>query len=147
MSLSSSHVKICVYSAAKELGRYHAAEVRIPAFDGEMGIFAGHTHIGGAMTVGVVHFVSSGAQGSTQNQCQSYFVTGGFFEMRDNVLTLLVNVWEEASEVDMSRAQESKNRAISRLEAAHRDVNVSRALDALKRAEMRLAVAQPRKRA
>lgn len=153
----SSHIKICVYSAAQELGQYHAAEVRIPAFDGQMGILADHADIGGAMTVGIVEFAPAGYQHkSHQDQTQAFFVTGGFFEMKNNLLTLLVSVWEEAAEVDISRAQAAKSRAISRLsgesggEAPTGELaptNVTRALHALKRAEMRLATSELRQQA
>lgn len=158
-SAPSSHIKICVYSAAQELGQYHAAEVRIPAFDGQMGILADHADIGGAMTVGIVEFAAAGYQHQfQQDQTQAFFVTGGFFEMKNNLLTLLVSVWEEASAVDIIRAQAAKSRAISRLSGdsgAHADgtdgkvssTNVSRALHALRRAEMRLATSELREQA
>lgn len=146
--MSSSHINICVYSSEVELGRFHASEVRLPGYGGQMGVFYDHTDMGGALSVGIVEFLDQ-TDRSASKMNRRYFVRGGFFEMKNNTLTLLVNVWEPADEVDVGRAEKSKLRALNRLESAHQQVqvNTSRALDALKRAEVRLSLCENRKQA
>lgn len=141
-----SHLSIRIYSADQEIGKYHASEVRLPSFNGQMGILADHTDYGGAMSVGVVELFLREGQSETK---QIFFISGGFFEVKDNQVTLLVQTWEEASSVDGMRALESKRRALSRLAGGDPtgSVSVTRALASLRRAELRLSLTHVQKKA
>ena len=128
------HVKIL--SPLGELGSYHCSQTQVPAWNGEMAVAPGFTPFVGAMSLGVVRLHGGG---SAAPQC--FFVPGGFFEVKEGVLTLLVEDWEEASSIDFERAAKSRQRALERLAAVtDHSVNIPRALKSLKRAELRLSL-------
>ena len=129
-------LQVKILSPMGELGSYQCAQTQLPAWNGEMAVAPGFTPFVGAMSLGVVrlHRPSSGT-------AQSFFVAGGFFEVKEDVLTLLVENWEAATAIDFERAEGSRKRALERLAATEdHGVNIPRALKALKRAELRLSL-------
>ncbi|MCY4381297.1 MAG: ATP synthase F1 subunit epsilon [Proteobacteria bacterium] len=139
--MTNSHLRVLVHSSDKELGKFNAVEVKLPAFRGQVGIRADHADYGGAMSVGVVELVT---HSDSDNQSHVFFVSGGFFMVQNNEVTLLTEVWQDANHLDLSRAEKARKRALERLETSrhHENVDVGRALAALKRAETRLAISQ-----
>ena len=129
---------IKVSSPAEELGHYAAWEVRLPAFEGEMGVRPEHSTLVGALSPGVVWVVDE----EFSKKEQGFYVPGGFFEIKNDELVLLVDSWEEALKIDYPRAEEARDRALNRLAQAPTDpdVDISRALASLKRAEARLSL-------
>lgn len=70
-------------------------------------------------------------------------VTGGFFEVRDNRVTILADAAERAEEIDVARAEEARRRAQEHLrERAAGDMDAARMQAALQRAMARLQVAE-----
>jgi F-type H+-transporting ATPase subunit epsilon len=67
-----------------------------------------------------------------------FAVAGGFVEVSNNTVTILSDVAELASEIDVARAQAAKSRAEQSLQA---DADDAEAKAALARADTRLAVA------
>ena len=111
----------------------------IPAERGYLGVLAGHAPLlctlkPGAITIrgdrGELHFSTS----------------GGFMEVTPAKAVLLTESAEEASLIDVKRAEESVQRAQERLAAPAKDVDKERAKAALERAQNRLKVAQKYKK-
>lgn len=129
---------IKVSSPAEELGRYAAWEVRLPAFAGEMGVRCSHTSLVGALSAGIVWVLNE----ETTKKEQGFYVPGGFFEINNDELVLLVDSWEEAFKIDYGRAEQARDRALNRLAQSPADasIDISRALASLKRAEARLSL-------
>ncbi|WVE36800.1 ATP synthase F1 subunit epsilon, partial [Priestia megaterium] len=69
-------------------------------------------------------------------------VSGGFLEVRPDKVTILAQAAETAKEIDVARAEEAKKRAEMRLDSKQDDVDVKRAEIALKRAVNRLDISQ-----
>ena len=71
-----------------------------------------------------------------------FYIPGGFFEVKDDELVLLVDGWEESLVIDYARAERSRDRALARLSKAPTDpdIQITRALASLKRAEARLSL-------
>jgi F-type H+-transporting ATPase subunit epsilon len=70
-----------------------------------------------------------------------YASSSGFVEVRNNVVTVLVESAEKADEIDVQRARAARERAEKRLQAKSPEIDVARAQLALLRALNRLRVA------
>jgi F-type H+-transporting ATPase subunit epsilon len=83
-------------------------------------------------------------------QEESFAVTGGFMEVRNDHVTILADAAEAAEEIDLARAEAARTRAEERLkryrEQSARDVDLARASASLQRSLMRLRVVQRRRR-
>jgi F-type H+-transporting ATPase subunit epsilon len=98
---------------------------------GEIAFLTGHAPFVGALDIGTVTVrPASGAD-------ELVAVHGGFVEVSNNRVTILSDVAEIASQIDVERAR----RAAERAEAALRGENDVEAEAALRRANVRLAVA------
>ncbi|GHV54143.1 ATP synthase epsilon chain [Deltaproteobacteria bacterium] len=109
-----------------------AAYVSLPGVEGEFGVLPGHVPLVAALKVGCMHYTRDG-----KNIHAS--IGGGFAEIADDRVAVLVDSAELASEVNVSRAEAALKRARDRLTAGRGDdVNVIRAEAALQRAISRL---------
>ena len=68
-------------------------------------------------------------------------VAWGFAEVLPDKVTILADTAERAEDIDVKRAQEAKARAEEALRKAAADLDYDATLNALRRAEVRLAVA------
>jgi F-type H+-transporting ATPase subunit epsilon len=68
-------------------------------------------------------------------------VAWGFAEVLSNKVTILAETCERASEIDVARAQQAKQRAEEILRSQAPDTNYDAGQSALKRAETRIEVA------
>jgi F-type H+-transporting ATPase subunit epsilon len=73
---------------------------------------------------------------------ESLLVLEGFLEVLPDHVRVLANAAENASDIDIKRAQDAYDRASKRLSIDVQDVDKVRAMRALKRAEARLEVAK-----
>lgn len=112
-------------------------EAQIPGKTGYLGILPGHAPLITELAVGEITY----RKGSHINVLS---VAWGFAEVLPDKVTILAEAAERPEEIDVQRAQESKSRAEERLKSMDPDTNYERALNALKRAEVRLDVAQKR---
>jgi len=111
----------------------------IPAERGYLGVLAGHAPLLCTLQPGEIRI--KGDRGE-----QHFSTSGGFMEVTPGKAVLLTESAEEASEIDVKRAEESKKRAQDRLAAAAKDVDKERARAALERAQNRLRLAQKYKK-
>lgn len=98
---------------------------------GDIAFLTGHAPFVGALDIGKVTIRP--AQGSDELVA----VHGGFIEVSNNRVTLLSDVAEIASQIDVNRARAAQERA----EAALRTATDAEAEASLRRANVRLAVA------
>ncbi|MCX5986174.1 MAG: F0F1 ATP synthase subunit epsilon [Chloroflexi bacterium] len=68
-------------------------------------------------------------------------LAGGYLEVRDDHVTILADAAERAEDIDVARAEGSRERATARLREARSNVDVVRASSALARAVSRLKAA------
>ena len=72
-----------------------------------------------------------------------FFATsGGFAEVVENDMNVLVETCEAATDIDIERAERARDRAMQRLKQATKDIDIPRAQAALARSLNRLQVAQ-----
>jgi F-type H+-transporting ATPase subunit epsilon len=110
-----------------------AEEIQIPGKNGYLGILPGHAPLITELSVGEITYKSAGVT-------YSLSVAWGFAEVLTNKVTILAESAERPEEIDVPRAQAAKQRAEEWLKNPEGDVE--RAMNALKRAEVRLEVAQ-----
>lgn len=111
-----------------------ADQMQIPAKNGYIGILPGHAPLITELAIGEISYTAHG----TTNYLA---VAWGFAEVLPEKVTILAESAEKPEEIDTSRAQQAKQRAEERLRANGPELDYQRALDAVKRADVRLQVA------
>jgi len=105
--------------------------VGAPGIMGEFGVLPSHVPFLSALGIGNLHYKQSG-------KAHYVFVAGGFAEVSHDKVTILAEVAEKATEIDVDRAQKAKDRAEQRSAAAKEKVDAVRNQTALKRAITRI---------
>jgi len=108
-----------------------------PGTEGEFGILPGHIPFLSGIIPGELRFEAEGKK-------EFMAVTEGFSEVSDNRVSVLVDAAEKATDIDVERARNALERARERLarERGAEDVDFLRAEAALKKALVRLKVAE-----
>ena len=111
----------------------------VPGIDGEMAILPSHAPLMTMLQPGEL-IVRKGGEDS------SIFVSGGFFELMNDKVTILADSAERVEEIDITRAEEAKKRAEEKVGLkAQTDIDAARAEAALRRSLMRLKVVERRR--
>jgi F-type H+-transporting ATPase subunit epsilon len=109
--------------------------VSLPGVEGDLGILPGHIPFFAALKTACMHFEAGGKTIWAS-------ITGGFAEIADDRVQVLVDAAELANEIDADRAKAAFRRALERLEHVKQhtdaDINVTRAEAAVQRALVRL---------
>ena len=105
----------------------------IPAPDGEKGILPNHENMVIAVTVGI------GRMEAEEGKWQEVALGGGFAEIVNNRVTLIVDTAERPEDIDVRRAREQRERAEEQLrqkqsivEHSHSEASLARALTRLR---------------
>jgi F-type H+-transporting ATPase subunit epsilon len=112
-----------------------AEEMQIPGKNGYLGILPGHAPLITELAVGEITYRHGG-------ETHYLSVAWGFAEVLPDKVTVLAETCERADEIDVQRAQESRQRAEERLKSGKTEVDYPRAEVALQKAETRLDVAE-----
>lgn len=103
----------------------------LPGVDGDFGIMPEHTAAITQLRPGVI----TGWQGDEKRK---WAVHDGFVSVENNHVRIVCEVIEEASEIDIKRAEDAKQRAERRLKVQEKDTDFRRAEAALHRAMTRI---------
>ncbi len=117
------------------VARDHAEEMQIPGKHGYLGILPGHAPLITELDVGEITYRANGI--SEHLAC-----AWGFAEVLPDKVTILAETAERAEEIDVERARQALQRAEERLRSGDPHVDYRRALIAVRRAQVRLQVAQ-----
>ena len=106
--------------------------LRAPSTEGLFGVLPGHISSIIALDIGEVKI--------TTNNKSLYFATsGGFADISNNKVVLVLETAEESSKIDSKRAKESLHRSQKYLD--DKSNNLDRAFNSIKRAKNRIAIA------
>jgi F-type H+-transporting ATPase subunit epsilon len=109
-----------------------AKSLRVPESLGLMGILPRHAPLIGTLEAGLTTI-------RLPDGSERRLITGdGFLEIAAGHVLMLVDFGEDPAKVDVARARESRDRALSRLRSPKEDVDLARAEAALRRALARL---------
>ncbi|MBV66754.1 MAG: ATP synthase F1 subunit epsilon [Candidatus Marinimicrobia bacterium] len=107
--------------------------LRAPSTEGLFGVLPGHIESIIALDIGEIKI-------STDNKSIYFATSGGFADIIDNKVTLVLESAEEASKIDLNRAEKSLDKAQHYLDDKSNDMN--RAFKAIKRAKNRISVSR-----
>jgi F-type H+-transporting ATPase subunit epsilon len=128
-------IRLRVVTPSRLLLDEEVDEVTAPGELGEFGVLPNHISFLSTLVPGEMSY----KQGANR---RTLAVTGGYAEVLDNVMTVLAQAAEYASEIDSARAQRAKERAerqLAELNREQKDWEMAEA--ALQRALVRLQVA------
>ena len=109
--------------------------VKAPGVGGYFGILVNHAAMLSALQIGELEI-------EKENSKQYFAIGGGYLEVMNNHISILAETAEPASDIDVSRAEASKNRAAERIKFSKSDVVFDRARLALFRAINRLKISK-----
>jgi F-type H+-transporting ATPase subunit epsilon len=115
-----------------------AEEIVLPSTTGQLGILGGHAPLLTALDTGVMR-VRPGKE-----DWMSFAIVGGFAEVENDDVTILVNAAEPGSEIDATQAETAYKEAQARVEKAENSGTNQEKIQAkqsLKRARARLQAA------
>ena len=110
-----------------------------PGSEGELGILPHHAPLLTTLKEGALRVKQGGGE-------QYFSIGGGFMEVQPDHVIVLADVAEKAEDIDIARAEEARRRAEQLLKERPADLDVETALASLRRAQIRIAVAQKRGR-
>ncbi len=110
-------------------------EVNLSGVLGEFGVLPGHTPFLSELKIGAMHLRRDG-------QTVWYALNRGIAEVTPKKVTVLVTTAEERGEIDMARADASRQRAEQRLKEREEGIDMARAEASLQRALARLKVSR-----
>ena len=126
-------IELQIVTPDKLLVKEQVDEVEIPGTEGYFGVLPGHTPMLASLAVGEMWY--------RKGQEKIYLsLANGFAEVLPDRVTILATLAERAEEIDVTRAEEAKRRAEARLAQA-KDVDYERARVALVKSLARLSVA------
>ena len=106
-----------------------------PGVEGEFGVLPQHVSLLSARKIGALRYRAEGKD-------EYVFISGGFADVNNNVLSVLAESAEQAADIDAARAQAARERAEKRLAEKQEGLDQVRAEAALQRAMTRLQVVQ-----
>ena len=124
-----------IVTPIREIKLDDVAYLRCPGLDGSFGVMSNHREGVIALSVGEIKV--------TQNGQDEYFATGGgFAEIVDDSVKLLVESLEKSNEIDSERANQSLERAKTRKIKKDSELNDARIEASLVRALNRLQISK-----
>jgi F-type H+-transporting ATPase subunit epsilon len=133
-------IQVRVVSVERLLFEGEADFVRARSLEGELGILPRHSPLLAALAPGELRIDRTGGES------EHLFVGGGFMEVLPDRVTVLADVAEHASEINLERTEESRRAIAERLKGQVRDEGERRSLEQeLVMAEERLRLARIRR--
>lgn len=130
-------LSVRVITPDKVVWEDEAQEVILPSTTGQLGILSGHAPLLTALNIGVVRVRPA-------KDWKTIAVMGGFAEVENNEVKILVNSADVGEKIDKDAAQKEWNEAQTRLDEASRGgdrAKIMQAQQGLKRARARYQAA------
>nr|YP_009019643.1 ATP synthase CF1 epsilon subunit [Gracilaria salicornia]AHH24611.1 ATP synthase CF1 epsilon subunit [Gracilaria salicornia]UAD87616.1 ATP synthase CF1 subunit epsilon [Gracilaria salicornia] len=127
-------LNIRVIAPDKTVWDANAEEVILPSSTGQVGILKGHIPLLTAIDIGVMRV-------RIDKEWQPIILLGGFAEVKENNITILVNGAEQVSEIDIKAAQENLDKATKVLNEAQNNKDKIEATQNLRKARARIQAA------
>lgn len=110
--MSSAHLKLKIVTPERLLLEQEIDQVSIPTAEGQITVLKNHLPLVSSLQPGELLVRADGKD-------TPLAVSGGFIEVRDNVVTVLADTAERIDELDLSRADEARARAEKLLKETH----------------------------
>jgi len=136
----ASTVKVLVATAEREVYRGEAQMLVAPGVAGELGILPKHSPLLCALTAGELRITVG------EEEVDEVFVSGGFMEVQPDMITVLADSAERATDIDEAAAQAAERKAAEVLEGKKDDVDYAVAEAELSMMTARLAWLRKKKK-
>lgn len=124
-------LKIRVIAPDRTVWNAEAEEVILPSSTGQLGILTGHIPLLTALDIGVMRV-------RIEKDWIPIVLLGGFAEVENNIITILVNGAEEASEINIDKAKVNLEQAVSLLAEAETNKEKIEATQQIRKARARV---------
>ncbi len=131
----AENIKLEIVTPDKDVVNEDAQIVMAPGSEGEFGVLSGHTSFLTTLKTGMLRYTDASGKE------RAVFISGGFAEALPDKVTVLAESAERRSNIDVSRAKEALSRAEKRLDD-RQDIDVDRAKAAILRAIERVRIAE-----
>lgn len=143
--MSEGALKVKIATPLRVIGEYSGVlSLQVPTSEGQIGVLPDHAGLVSELGTGLLIFDQP--QSNQSGHATSYFVvSGGLIEVQNNQVTVLADVGEEGSQIDLSRARVSLERARRRLTESDGEIvefDVERALVSELRALSRIRASE-----
>jgi len=132
-------LRLDVVTPERHLVAESVDEVILPGSQGSFGVLPGHAPLLTDLDIGPLVY----RRGQERRELA---VAGGFVEVLPDRVTVLAEVAEAPEEIDVTRAEQAKERAEQRLKSATPDTDYERAQQAMRKALLRTEVWKSRHR-
>jgi F-type H+-transporting ATPase subunit epsilon len=133
-------IPVRVVSVERSLFEGEATFVKVRSLEGELGILPHHSPLLAVLAPGELRI------DKVEGGSEEIFIGGGFMEVLPDRVTILADVAEHASEINLERAEESRKAIAERLAGQVHDDSERRSLEQeLVMAEERLRLARVRR--
>jgi F-type H+-transporting ATPase subunit epsilon len=134
--MSDKHLTLELVTPEKVAWSAPADFVVLPAADGEMGVLPGHMPF-------LVQLAEGEVRVTENEQVKRFAVSGGFAEIKDNVVSLFAETAEQSDQINAERARQALERAKAEATKPGLDPLVLAEMEAaMRRAQVRLNVAR-----
>jgi len=127
----ASTIKVLVATAEREVYRGEASMLVAPGAAGELGILPKHSPLLSALKAGELRITHG-------ENIDEVFISGGFMEVQPDMITVLADTAERATDLDEAQAQAAQRLAEELAEAKKGDIDYARAEAELSIASARL---------
>ena len=128
-------LKIRVIAPDRTVWNANVEEVIVPSSTGQLAILTGHIPLLTALDIGVMRV-------RVEKDWIPIVLLGGFAEVENNTITILVNGAEEGSEINIEQAQINLEKATSMLADAETSKQKIEATQNIRKARARVQAAQ-----
>ena len=116
----ASTMQVLVATAEREVYRGEAEFLVAPGAAGELGILPKHSPLLSALTSGELRI-------TVGDHVDEVFVSGGFMEVQPDMVTILSDSAERASDIDEAAALEAERKAKEALDGSKEDIDYAKA--------------------
>jgi len=113
-------MQVLVATVEREVYRGEADFLVAPGAAGELGIMPKHSPLISSLTAGELRITNG-------DHVDEVFVSGGFMEVQPDMITILSDSAERASDIDEAAAIEAERKAKEVLDSKHGDVDYAKA--------------------
>jgi F-type H+-transporting ATPase subunit epsilon len=128
---------VTVVSPARPVCKVQARFVTVAAWDGQIGIWPGHTMLVAALGTGLLRI------GSADGSVRRFAVRGGFLKVGGNKVTILVDSAVAEAESDAAEAKRELDTTLESLRHPKTDEEFTELLDRRQWCESRVRLASP----
>jgi F-type H+-transporting ATPase subunit epsilon len=116
----ASTMQVLVATAEREVYRGEAEFLVAPGAAGELGIMPKHSPLLSALTSGELRITNG-------ENVDEVFVSGGYMEVQPDMITVLSDSAERASDIDEAAAIEAERKAQEALDSSKEDIDYAKA--------------------